>query len=73
MNTIGKNILKSGLTIVLCGGIAMGAQWKFGLIADTQWPAAGDSASGYKNPNSVAADIINQVNKEFMAKGSNSS
>lgn len=46
-----------------------GSPWKFGIIGDTQWPAAGDSASGYKNPNSVAVDIINQVNKEFIARG----
>lgn len=51
--------------------IADGEQWKFGLIADTQWPSAAgsDSLSGFKNPNSVAVDIINQVNKEFVSKG----
>lgn len=42
------------------------APWKFGLISDTQWPAGSDDG---KNPNSVAVDIINQVNKEFVSQG----
>jgi hypothetical protein len=39
--------------------------WKFAVIADTQWPGADDG----KNPNSVAVDIITQVNQELIAKG----
>ncbi|MBN1981126.1 MAG: metallophosphoesterase [Chitinivibrionales bacterium] len=37
--------------------------WKFGLIADSQWPAAMDDG---RNPNAVAVDIINQINAEFI-------
>ena len=57
--------------IIFLIGIAKSEPWKFGLIADTQWPSAAgsDSLSGFKNPNSVAVDIINQVNKEFISKG----
>jgi hypothetical protein len=38
------------------------AAWKFGVISDTQWTVADDGA----NPNSVAVDIINQVNEEMI-------
>lgn len=48
---------------------APAAPWSFGLISDTQWPLAGDSASGRRNPNSVAADIIRQVDREFARRG----
>ena len=44
---------------------AFAAPWKFGVIADSQWDVADDG----KNPNTVAADIIRQVNAEFIAKG----
>jgi hypothetical protein len=59
------------LSALFFAGIARTEPWKFGLIADTQWPSAAgsDSLSGFKNPNSVAVDIINQVNKEFISKG----
>jgi len=37
--------------------------WKFGVIADTQWTKPDDG----RNPNTTAADIIQQVNKQFIA------
>ena len=39
--------------------------WKFGVIADTQWDVADDG----KNPNTVAANIIKQVDSQFIAAG----
>ncbi len=36
--------------------------WRFGVISDTQWTLADDG----RNPNSVAVDIISQVNRAFM-------
>jgi len=42
---------------------AQGGAWKFGIIADTQWTKTDDG----KNPNTTAADIIQQVNKQFIA------
>lgn len=39
--------------------------WKFGVMADTQWIGSDDG----KNPNSVAVDIINALNSQFIAKG----
>jgi hypothetical protein len=39
--------------------------WSFGVMADTRWVGRDDG----KNPNSVAADIINRINREFVAKG----
>jgi len=41
------------------------APWKFGVMADTQWDAPDDG----NNPNSVAVDIINQLNQQFIAAG----
>jgi hypothetical protein len=39
--------------------------WQFGVISDTQWTIAPDG----RNPNTTAADVIRQVNQEFIAKG----
>lgn len=41
------------------------APWKFAIMGDTQWTATDDG----KNPNSVAVDIINQLNAQFVAQG----
>lgn len=73
MNKIINILTLTSLVIIFLLGNAKGEPWKFGLIADTQWPSAigSDSLSGFKNPNSVAVDIINQVNKEFISKGVN--
>jgi len=38
--------------------------WSFGVMADTQWIGADDG----KNPNSVAVDIIRQLNAQFIQK-----
>ena len=39
--------------------------WSFGVIADTQWTVADD---GF-NPNTVAANIIKQVDQQFISAG----
>ncbi len=39
--------------------------WSFGVISDTQWTVADD---GY-NPNTTAANIIKQVDKQFINAG----
>ncbi len=39
--------------------------WRFGVMGDTQWTVADDG----KNPNSVAGDIIHQLNAQFIAQG----
>ena len=36
--------------------------WSFGVMADTQWTVADDG----KNPNTVAVDVINRVNSQFI-------
>jgi len=41
------------------------SSWSFGVMADTQWIGADDG----RNPNSVAVDIISQLNREFIKKG----
>ncbi len=40
--------------------------WSFAVMADTQWTGSPDDG---KNPNTVAVAIIDQLNKEFVAKG----
>ena len=39
--------------------------WSFGVMPDTQWTVADD---GY-NPNTIAANIVNQVDKQFINAG----
>jgi hypothetical protein len=39
--------------------------WKFGVMSDTQWIGTDDG----KDPNSVAVDIVNQLNAQFIAQG----
>jgi hypothetical protein len=46
-------------------GSASAEPWKFGVISDTQWTIADD----HKNPNTCAADIIKQVDQQFVASG----
>ena len=41
---------------------ASSAAWSFGVMADTQWITKDDGA----DPNSVAVDIINQINQQFI-------
>jgi len=40
--------------------------WKFGVMADTQWTTS--SADDGKSPNTVAVEIIRQLNKQFIDK-----
>jgi len=44
-------------------GTASAEAWKFGVISDTQWTVTDDG----KNPNTVAANIIRQVDGQFIA------
>ncbi|MEI7731508.1 MAG: DNRLRE domain-containing protein, partial [Verrucomicrobiota bacterium] len=39
--------------------------WKFGVLSDTQWTKPDDG----KDPNTCAADIVKQVNAQFIAQG----
>ncbi|MEN9354258.1 MAG: hypothetical protein RL318_1583 [Fibrobacterota bacterium] len=63
---------------ILFGGILLATSsygaalaWRFGIIADTQWPGTSlaDSLSGFRNPNGVAVDLLRQINREFIARG----
>ncbi len=51
--------------ISLSVNTALAEPWKFGIISDTQWPNSPDN----KNPNSVAVDVINHVNQQFIDQG----
>lgn len=39
--------------------------WKFGVMADTQWPANADG----ENPGTCAVGVINLINAEFITQG----
>ena len=70
-----KKILcgKTLCALVLALAMFIGAEfasadprWSFGVMSDTQWTVDTDLV---KNPNSVAVDITNQINQEFINKG----
>jgi hypothetical protein len=58
-------VLATVVALFIGAAPALAKPWSFGIIADTQWTVADDG----KNPNSVAVDIINQVNEEFITRG----
>lgn len=54
-----------GLLLVLAGILAAQPEpWRFGIVADTQWPDLGDST----NPNLVGAGFIRQIDSIFIAR-----
>ncbi|MEI6561865.1 MAG: metallophosphoesterase [Verrucomicrobiota bacterium] len=62
-----SRLVKVGAILAILGSVTsvFADPWSFGVIADSQWSGPDDG----KNPNTVAADIIKQVNAEFIAKG----
>ncbi len=50
------------LTFIFAAGSAKAQQWKFGVIADTQWIGADDG----RNPGTTSVDIIRGLNKQFI-------
>jgi len=57
-------ILVTIVLVFVASAPAAWAGWSFGIMGDTQWPR-----DDGKNPNSVAVDIINQVNQAMVAHG----
>jgi hypothetical protein len=51
------------LICALCAGAASAAEWKFGVMSDTQWTGSPDDGH---NPNTCAVDIVNQLNRQFI-------
>jgi Calcineurin-like phosphoesterase len=52
------------LTFIMAATSVSAKPWGFGVISDTQWTIADDG----KNPNTCAADIIKQIDAQFIAK-----
>jgi hypothetical protein len=50
------------LLFVLVSTPVFAQQWKFAVMSDTQWKASPDN----KNPNTVAVNVINHLNQEFI-------
>ncbi len=73
--TIRMAVISALMTVIVLTGLvgpsfAMAApagieEWSFGVISDTQWTVADD---GY-NPNTVAANIIKQIDQQFIDAG----
>jgi hypothetical protein len=57
--------LALAFTMFIGASLIYADPWSFGVISDTQWTKPGDG----KNPNTCAADIIKQVDQQFIAKG----
>ncbi len=55
-----------GLALLFAASLASAESWKFGVISDTQW-TKGDSDPANQNPNTCAASIIKQIDKQFIA------
>jgi hypothetical protein len=49
----------------MASAVEQAKPWKFGVFSDSQWTKADDG----KNPNTCAADIVQQVNKQFIQHG----
>ena len=57
-------ILLSIVLVFIASSPTAWEAWSFGIMGDTQW-----QKDDGKNPNSVAVDIINQVNQAMIAHG----
>ena len=62
---VGLLILSVLLVLFVTVTSAPAKPWSFGVISDTQWTMTDDG----KNPNTCAADIIRQVDKQFIHAG----
>jgi len=62
-----RTLLALTAALMLCTGLrsAPAQSWKFAVMSDTQWIGNDDG----KNPNSVAVDIIRQLNQQFISQG----
>jgi hypothetical protein len=62
-----KKLLAMAVVFTLFFAVASASagSWKFGIISDTQWTKPDDG----KNPNTCAADIIKQVDRQFISEG----
>jgi hypothetical protein len=59
-----KTVCALLLVMFIGAASAMAEPWSFGVMSDTQWPNSPDN----KNPNSVAVNVINHLNQEFINK-----
>ncbi len=57
--------LVTAFTLLIGAISAHSESWKFGVVSDTQWIGTDDG----RNPNTVAVDIIKQLNQQFIQKG----
>ncbi len=57
-----KTVCALVLVMFIAAASASATPWSFGVISDTQWPNSPDN----KNPNSVAVNVINHVNQQFI-------
>jgi hypothetical protein len=60
-----KTVISLIIAVLVWISSALADPWKFGVISDTQWTNEDDG----RNPNTCAADIIRQVNRQFINTG----
>lgn len=65
LKTISVWALAAVIAVFIGAASVLAASWSFGVMSDTQWNCADDG----QNPNTVAAGIIQQLNREFIHKG----
>ena len=53
------------LILILAATTSFAQQWKFGVMADTQWIGADDG----RNPGTCSVDIVRALNKQFISEG----
>ena len=58
-------IIVISVILILAVTSAFSQQWKFGVMADTQWIGADDG----RNPGTCSVDIVRALNKQFIADG----
>lgn len=53
----------------IAAAAASGEPWKFGVMADTQWPSSASAVDPWNNPATCAVGIIESLNQRFIGHG----
>ena len=59
------HVIALAAVLILAVTSAVGQQWKFGVMSDTQWIGNDDG----RNPGTCSVDIVQTLNKQFIKNG----
>ena len=59
------HVIALAAVLILAVTSAVGQQWKFGVMSDTQWIGTDDG----RNPGTCSVDIVRALNKQFINNG----